>query len=607
MFQSLTSRIAAVSVLVVIALLVLVVALVDASRQTRESFRWVAHSADVIQAMDEAVAGLRDAESGQRAYVLTRNPAYAESFDIRIADSLRAFRELTELTRDNPEQQKRVQALGAQLSTRIELLAQPLALARRGDFARAEAVIAEGRGFDSMSAFVLASGELLREERALQAKRVQSARQRLGRVQGLALVGGPLIALFSLLVSFMVIRGIRQPVRDITKAMDGLGAGDLGQRLDARMGSREFNRLARGYNEMAERLKTAADSQHRSERELQRVHEELLQSADVLRQRGQVIELLGGMAHRMQASRTDDELAEVIRTFVPRVLPGLPGALYIYNNSRNLLAPLAGWGEFEPENNGFAPEQCWALRRGQSHSVLEPGADVLCSHVAPDAAPYHCEPLLASGEVIGVLYLDGAVETETQFHLNVLAENVASAIVNQKLQRDLKEQTIRDPLTGLFNRRYMKEALALEVARAARSGAPLCVVMCDVDHFKRFNDEFGHDAGDVVLQAVAAELSQRFRDGDIVCRYGGEEFIIIAPGTTAATLASRVDAVRQAVAGIALRLHNQPLGNTTMSFGVAEWAPGMDREGDALVQAADAALYRAKREGRNRVVLNTVD
>lgn len=208
--------------------------------------------------------------------------------------------------------------------------------------------------------------------------------------------------------------------------------------------------------------------------------------------------------------------------------------------------------------------------------------------------------------MIGVLYLDGAVETETQFHLNVLAENVASAIVNQKLQRDLKEQTIRDPLTGLFNRRYMKEALALEVARAARSGAPLCVVMCDVDHFKRFNDEFGHDAGDVVLQAVAAELSQRFRDGDIVCRYGGEEFIIIAPGTTAATLASRVDAVRQAVAGIALRLHNQPLGNTTMSFGVAEWAPGMDREGDALVQAADAALYRAKREGRNRVVLNTV-
>ena len=278
--------------------------------------------------------------------------------------------------------------------------------------------------------------------------------------------------------------------------------------------------------------------------------------------------------------------------------------LYAYNNSRNLLVPLSGWGGHEAETEGFAPDQCWALRRGQCHFVSEPGADVVCGHVDHMAAPYHCEPLLASGEVIGVLHLDGLVEAETQFRLNVLAENIASAMVNQKLQRDLKEQTIRDPLTGLFNRRYMEEALALEVARAARSGAPLCVVMCDVDHFKRFNDEFGHDAGDVVLQAVAAELGHRFRDGDIVCRYGGEEFIIIAPGTTAEALAPRVETVRQAIAAIALRLGKQPLGSSTMSFGVAEWSKSMDRDGDALVQAADAALYRAKREGRNRVVLH---
>ncbi|ASD25942.1 diguanylate cyclase [Brevundimonas diminuta] len=604
MFQSLTSRIAAVSALVVVALLVLVAALADASRQTRESFRWVTHSAQVIQAMEETVAGLRDAESGQRAYVLTQNAAYAQSFDARISDSLRAFSELVELTRDNPSQQLRLQALGAQLSGRIELMRQPLTLARSGDFARAEALIAEGRGFDSMSAFVLAARELLDEERVVQSRRVEAAERRLARVRGLALIGGPLIAFFSLSVSLMVIRGIRQPVRVITRAMTGLGAGDLNQRIDSRMGSREFDRLARGYNDMADRLATAAKDQSRSERELKRVHEELLASAQTLRERGEVIELLGGMAHRMQAARTDDELAQVIHAFVPRVLPGLPGALYAYNNSRNLLVPLSGWGGHEAETEGFAPDQCWALRRGQSHFVSEPGADVVCGHVSPLAAPYHCEPLLASGEVIGVLHLDGLVEAETQFRLNVLAENIASAMVNQKLQRDLKEQTIRDPLTGLFNRRYMEEALALEVARAARSGAPLCVVMCDVDHFKRFNDEFGHEAGDVVLQAVAAELGHRFRDGDIVCRYGGEEFIVIAPGTKAETLAPRVETVRQAIAAIALRLGKQPLGSSTMSFGVAEWSKGMNRDGDALVQAADAALYRAKKEGRNRVVLH---
>lgn len=604
MFQSLTSRIAAVSALVVIALLVLVAALTDASRQTRESFRWVTHSAKVIQAMDDTVAGLRDAESGQRAYVLTRNPAYAQSFDARVADSQQAFSELVELTRDNPTQQVQIQALGEQLSERVALMRQPLNLARNGDFATAEKVIIEGRGFDSMRAFVLAAQALLDEERVLQAQRIDAAERRLARVRGLALIGGPLIAFFSLSVSFMVIRGIRQPVRVITRAMTGLGAGDLNQRIDGRMGSREFNRLARGYNDMADRLATAATDQSRSERELKQVHEELLVSAQTLRERGEVIELLGGMAHRMQAARTDDELAQVIRAFVPRVLPGLTGALYAYNNSRNLLVPLSGWGGHEVETDSFAPDQCWALRRGQSHFVSEPGADIVCGHVDHDAAPYHCEPLLASGEVIGVLHLDGLVEAETQFRLNVLAENIASAMVNQKLQRDLKEQTIRDPLTGLFNRRYMEEALALEVARAARSDAPLCVVMCDVDHFKRFNDEFGHEAGDVVLQAVAAQLGHRFRDGDIVCRYGGEEFIIIAPGTTAEALSQRVEAVRQAIAGIALRLGKQPLGSSTMSFGVAEWARGMDRDGDALVQAADAALYRAKREGRNRVVVH---
>ena len=603
MFLSLTSRIAAVGALVVIALLVLVASLVDASRQSRESFRWVTHSSQVIEAMEETMAGLRDAESGQRGYVLTQNPSLAQSFDRRVADSLRGFSDLVELTKDNPVQKARVQAFGSLLSERTELMRQPLELARQGRFDEAEAAIVGGRGFDSMSAVLLASQDFLSEERKLQAERIEAAERRLEWGKRLALIGGPLIALFSLSVSVMVIRGIRQPVRVITRAMTSLGGGDLDQRLTERMGSREFNRLAQGYNQMAERLAVASTDQRRSERELKRVHEELLSSSQVLRERGEVIELLGGMAHRMQAARTEAELAQVIQAFVPRVLP-LPGALYAYNNSRNLLVPISTWGEHEGDGDAFGPDQCWALRRGQSHFVSEAGADVVCDHVGDKGHAYHCEPLLASGEVIGVLHLDGVLDTESGFRINVLVENIASAMVNHQLQRDLKEQTIRDPLTGLFNRRYMEEALALEVARSARSGAPLCVVMCDVDHFKRFNDEFGHDAGDLVLQAVAAELGHRFRDGDIVCRYGGEEFTIIAPGTTPEALLQRIETVRQAIAGISLRHRNQALGSTSMSFGVACWRPGMDREGSAALQAADAALYRAKKEGRNRAILH---
>ena len=550
------------------------------------------------------MAGLRDAESGQRGYVLTRNPGYAQSFDRRVADSLRGFSNLVELTKDDPAQKARIQAFGSLLSERTELMRQPLELARQGRFDEAEAAIVGGRGFDSMSAVLLASQDFLNEERKLHAERIEAAEHRLEWGKRLALIGGPLIALFSLSVSVMVIRGIRQPVRVITRAMTSLGEGHLDQRVAERMGSREFNRLAQGYNRMADRLAAASADQRRSERELKRVHDELLSSSQVLRERGEVIELLGGMAHRMQAARTEAELAQVIHAFVPRVLPGLPGALYAYNNSRNLLVPISTWGEHEGDGDAFAPDQCWALRRGQGHFVSEAGGDIVCDHVGDKDHAYHCEPLLASGEVIGVLHLDGVLDVESGFRIKVLVENIASAMVNHQLQRDLKEQTIRDPLTGLFNRRYMEEALALEVARSARSGAPLCVVMCDVDHFKRFNDEFGHDAGDLVLQAVAAELGHRFRDGDIVCRYGGEEFTIIAPGTTPEALLQRIETVRQAIAGISLRLRNQPLGSTSMSFGVACWRPGMDREGGAVLQAADAALYRAKREGRNRAVLH---
>jgi diguanylate cyclase (GGDEF)-like protein len=318
-----------------------------------------------------------------------------------------------------------------------------------------------------------------------------------------------------------------------------------------------------------------------------------------------VIELLGGMAHRMQAARTDDELAQIIQVFVPRVLPDVPGALYAHNNSRNCLVPVASWGGVDVSPDGFSPERCWALRRGQSHCVTEAGRDIVCGHVASDDI-YHCEPLLAGGEVIGVLYLRGRIGDENHFRMNVLTENIASALVNHRLQRSLREQTIRDPLTGLFNRRYMEEALKLEIARASRAGTPLSVVMCDVDHFKRFNDEFGHDAGDVVLQAVAAEMRSRFRDGDVVCRFGGEEFTVIAPGTAAEALAARVETVRHAIAELSIRHGSRILGSTSMSFGIASWSETMARDGSTIVQAADAALYQSKREGRNRATISTL-
>jgi diguanylate cyclase (GGDEF)-like protein len=456
-----------------------------------------------------------------------------------------------------------------------------------------------------MDAISVRASGFLDEERALQTSRQDAADKRLVSGRRLAIIGAVVVALLVIGSFTLLIRGIRRPLATMMHAMTALGDGEQDARIDTAMGSEEFNRLAEGYNAMAERLRNAVADQANSERQLQTANAELHRNSETLRERGSVIELLGGMSHRMQAARTDDELAQIIKVFVPRVLPNVPGALYAHNNSRNCLVPIASWGGTDVPSEGFTPERCWALRRGQSHYVAEPGRDIMCSHVGEDEV-YHCEPLLAGGEVIGVLYLQGQVENENRFRMNVLTENIASALVNHRLQRSLREQTIRDPLTGLFNRRYMEETLKLEIARASRADTPLSLVMCDVDHFKRFNDEFGHDAGDAVLQVVAAEMRSRFRDGDVICRFGGEEFTIIAPGTTADALAGRVEVVRRAIAELTVRHNNRSLGSTSMSFGIATWSNTMARDGSTLIQAADVALYQSKREGRNRATINPI-
>lgn len=603
MFQSLTARIAALGAIIVVALLTLAWLLAGASAETRENFRWVTHSGDVIASMRTALIDLREAESGQRGFVLTGNDIFIGTFEQHISDGRRALKRVVGMTTDNPVQNGRARELLRLMDQRVGGLRTTLKVARSGGFEQARATVANGHGLELMNTISLLATGFLAEERSLREARIKVAGERLTRLQKLALIGGSMLSLLVVLVSALVIRGIRRPVEVIHDAMVALGRGDHDVRITTMMGSPEFGQLADGYNRMADRLEAAIADQGRSERDLKIANDELLRNSDALQDRGDAIELLGGMAHRMQAARTDDELAQVIRVFVPLVLPGIAGALYAHNNSRNLLLPIAGWGGLTPERDGFAPNQCWALRRGQSHFVSAPGSDIVCAHVADAETVYHCEPLLAGGEVIGTLCLLGTVTAENRFRLAVMAENIASALVNHRLQRDLREQTIRDPLTGLFNRRYMEEALSLEIARARRSGAPLSVVMCDIDHFKRFNDEFGHDAGDTVLQAVGAEMQSRFRDGDLVCRFGGEEFTIIAPGTTAGALAARVESVRQAISEISLRQGGRLLGGTSMSFGIATWDNSMNNDGSSLVQIADAALYRAKRDGRNRTVI----
>lgn len=605
MAGSLTNRILVLCGILCLLLTLAAGLLFEGSVQMRRSLLWVAHSGQVLRAANSSLNHLRQAESNQRAFVLTHDPAFATWINRDLAAAQRELAELVALTKDNEAQNDRARNLRLLVQRRAEALLNVTRLARAKDFAGAAAAVVAGGGQSVMELVDVRTTDFLAEERQILATRLHAVEMRLSLIRWGVALCTPLALIAIALMALTLVRRVRYPVDAMMQVMGRLGAGERTARMDVALRSREFERLAAGYNAMADELEGAVTEQVASEERLRLANLELSGSADVLRQRSEVIELLGGMAHRMQASRTDEELASVIRVFAPRVLSNLPGALYAHNNSRNLLIPIAAWGGLEVEPNGFAPEQCWALRRGQSHFVVEPGSDILCGHVDGCQHHYHCEPLLAGGEVIGVLYLEGVVSPDSRYRLTLLSENIASALVNHRLQRGLREQTIRDPLTGLFNRRYMEETLALEVARSARSLSPLSLIMCDIDHFKRFNDEFGHDAGDAVLQTVAAELRARFREGDVICRFGGEEFTIIAPSTTAEALAARAEVVRRIISEIAVQQGGRTLGSVTMSFGVAAWQPGMDREGMGLIKAADMALFEAKRQGRDKVVIDT--
>ena len=184
---------------------------------------------------------------------------------------------------------------------------------------------------------------------------------------------------------------------------------------------------------------------------------------------------------------------------------------------------------------------------------------------------------------------------------SVTGERLALALANLELREVLRQQSVRDPVTGLFNRRYMEETLDRDVSRAGRRNDSLAVAMCDLDNFKAFNDSFGHEAGDLVLRQVAEVLAAQVRYGDVACRYGGEEFVLILPEVTPEVAHARAESLCKAIEALTISHRNRTLAKVTVSVGLAVY-PRDGATGEDLIRAADRALYRAKSEGRARVV-----
>ena len=320
-------------------------------------------------------------------------------------------------------------------------------------------------------------------------------------------------------------------------------------------------------------------------------------------------ELLARMTQRMQASDTLHDLTAVVARFAPEIAPGYAGRLYLLDEARQVMVEACSWLEPNESRSEFSPLSCWALRRGLPHRPAGNAIDIPCEHLGgahDHALDTICLPLTAQRETLGLLYLEplaGAehIDGASEVYLAMLAENISLAIANLRLREALREMALADPLTGLANRRHLETTLRRELSDAERRHAPISCLMLDVDHFKRFNDDFGHDAGDAVLQAVGAVLKRSAREGELAFRYGGEEFLLLLRDVDLALARERAEEVRARIKAIRVNHSGRELGPITASLGVASSPEPCTPE--TLVQSADAALMRAKRDGRDRVAV----
>jgi len=372
---------------------------------------------------------------------------------------------------------------------------------------------------------------------------------------------------------------------------------------------REMNTRVRAEHEVKQL--NAALEQRVAERtqELARAEEQLRSSLERQREYTNEIKGVNELVELLQSCLTLEEAHSQVARVFPRYFPA--GALLMLNPSRNLLDSVAAWGAGSTKQGPFSPDSCWALRRGRAHLAEGDNFGQLCGHVDQATAASHlCVPMMAQGESLGVLYIQvpnpstGAprlLEHKQQFATN-LAEQVSLAFANLMLRETLKYQSVRDPLTGLFNRRHMEESLERELLRATRSKKPVAVFMIDLDHFKQFNDSFGHEAGDVLLRELGSLFTSQIRGGDIACRYGGEEFLLILMEANLDSACERAEMLGEQVRKIQIQHRGQTLRQVTVSIGVAAF-PDHGASAQQIINSADKALYRAKNSGRDRVVV----
>jgi len=352
------------------------------------------------------------------------------------------------------------------------------------------------------------------------------------------------------------------------------------------------------------------------EAKLHAANEQLRGLVEESNERSRQVLLLQEMSEIFLSCQTSGETYSAITHFGPKFFPDYAGVLYLLNSTKDLFEMTAVWGEAPRMEMSFGKDECWSLSRSRAYPVADSGSSMNCRHVAaPLPGAYLCVPMMARSEALGILHLrhatgeagqQGALWQPSNEHKQQLAvavaDQIAMALANLRLRETLRNMAIRDPLTDLFNRRYMEESLERELRRAERRKTTVGVIMFDIDHFKDFNDIYGHDGGDALLRELGSIMKTRTRGEDIACRYGGEEFVYVLPESSLAHTQNRAEQLRQEMKQLKVYHLGKPLNNISISLGVSAF-PEHGLTAETILKTADTALYRAKNEGRDRVVV----
>lgn len=371
------------------------------------------------------------------------------------------------------------------------------------------------------------------------------------------------------------------------------------------------------YNSKGEYLGQRASNrdvtnQKKAEVDLFNAKQALYKYVEKLERMNRLVTLLNEMGDLLQSCSDTKDIYRVFEEYYEKLFPNQNGALYMAGELNDIFERRAIFGLIPIPQMSIARDDCWALRRGKDHSVTSIRTKLRCQHVehvtnSEEFQPYLCVPLISHGQTIGLLHINSIPISESEDIKQIalsLAERTALAITNINLREELHMQSIIDPLTGLYNRRFMTNMLDREIHRAHRLGNSLVVVMMDIDHFKQYNDIFGHDTGDALLQGLGQFLKSHIREEDIVCRYGGDEFIVVLPGTLLENAVQRIEQLRSDVKKMDIQYQGKTLKGITLSVGLAYFPQHGETEQE-LLHCADIALYRAKEEGRDRLVVSS--